>query len=955
MAKYEGMRWLKCDFQVQTPEDNANWLDDETRLGDPRRPLGQAGSDESAPRVPDESRIQACARKFLTRCHELGLELIGVTDHNFSQKTEPRDWFLTHLVEQNKSVAKTLGRPPLHILPGFEVDIGYHALCLFSPATKMSHVRRVNMILTKLGLGENQRFRSGHPLPLRVAGQNVSLKHLLEIVQEEHRGIVIAAHSDQVDGILSQPRNLEDYQNTELLAVEVTSNPPAPRYQDIVTGKNPEWSRNNRHPACVMSSDAKSLKTGEDGMPRANALGYRYTWVKMSQPSIEALRQAFLDPASRIRLLGSRPSEQQLHPRLKSIEIKGATFLADQRIEFSENLNCVIGGRGSGKSTLLEYLRFAFSDDEATGIDPKTTLGRKQARLLSTISVPGGEVRVAFETQPGVTDVLVYTPASSAQPRRIEGREVEDLQTVLQQLHAQFFGQGELSSMTGDSGAQRQIVALLDAAGGPELDKLAVREDGAREEVLRRLQASREAAKLSGQARAAAQEVTEVTRQLAARQSVQQWLGRHQAANSAGRFLDSLRESSRSAAERLSRELGDIDAESLNMPGDLTDWPNVEWFVEASASVREAREALLRDVQAALLKYRESVETAVGDEQSTEVRKAIADADEQFKQACERNDVPPEEATRIKELDERKQAKQTYADELRTKLDSATVVAQGLNAAIGELHGVWREQFKVRERIADSLQAGITSQRLKIHVSYMDDGSAFMHIWRQMAPKDGRSKVARRWDEIGEDVFRVWTEGEKTTSPWEIVERFSEDPRALPYLYGQVAEDLQPSVRDHIFSQENLPLWERARVTRIGDVVDVELIRDDGTSAGTTNGALSEGQRNTVLLNLLLARGEGPVVIDQPEDELDSNFIYRALVTDLRAAKERRQIIVATHNANIPVNADAELIHAFEARDGRGTCLTQGGLDRDAVSKAVLDIMEGSEEAFKRRGDKYHF
>jgi ABC-type cobalamin/Fe3+-siderophores transport system ATPase subunit len=145
------------------------------------------------------------------------------------------------------------------------------------------------------------------------------------------------------------------------------------------------------------------------------------------------------------------------------------------------------------------------------------------------------------------------------------------------------------------------------------------------------------------------------------------------------------------------------------------------------------------------------------------------------------------------------------------------------------------------------------------------------------------------------------------------------------------------------------------RISRVSDGIDVELLREDRTVAGSMSGALSEGQRNTVLLNLMLARGEGPIVIDQPEDELDSSFIYRTLVRDLRAAKSKRQLIVATHNANLPVNADAEQIYALEARDGRGKPRAHGGLDRKGVAEAVLDIMEGSEQAFKQRSEKYHF
>jgi len=75
----------------------------------------------------------------------------------------------------------------------------------------------------------------------------------------------------------------------------------------------------------------------------------------------------------------------------------------------------------------------------------------------------------------------------------------------------------------------------------------------------------------------------------------------------------------------------------------------------------------------------------------------------------------------------------------------------------------------------------------------------------------------------------------------------------------------------------------------------------------------------------------------------------------LRQAKSCRQLILATHDANLPVNADAEFVFALESVNGRGGVLAQGGLDRRETALAVLDIMEGSEEAFRRRFDKYHF
>ncbi|HWN45134.1 MAG TPA: hypothetical protein VNW71_23115, partial [Thermoanaerobaculia bacterium] len=83
MSGYQGMRWFKCDLQVQTPEDGRHWNpEDPLRLGAPR----------------PEQDLQEKARQYLRRCHEVGLEVIGVTDHNFCGHRQPRERFLAHLI-----------------------------------------------------------------------------------------------------------------------------------------------------------------------------------------------------------------------------------------------------------------------------------------------------------------------------------------------------------------------------------------------------------------------------------------------------------------------------------------------------------------------------------------------------------------------------------------------------------------------------------------------------------------------------------------------------------------------------------------------------------------------------------------------------------------------------------------------------------------------------------------
>jgi energy-coupling factor transporter ATP-binding protein EcfA2 len=117
---------------------------------------------------------------------------------------------------------------------------------------------------------------------------------------------------------------------------------------------------------------------------------------------------------------------------------------------------------------------------------------------------------------------------------------------------------------------------------------------------------------------------------------------------------------------------------------------------------------------------------------------------------------------------------------------------------------------------------------------------------------------------------------------------------------------------------------------------------------------LSLGQQQSVLLALMLtSESRAPLIVDQPEDNLDSEFIYKTLVPVIRAAKEKRQVIVVTHNANIAVLGDAELIVALKATAERATIVTRGSIDHPETCEAACTILEGSREAFDRRAVVY--
>jgi chorismate mutase len=113
---------------------------------------------------------------------------------------------------------------------------------------------------------------------------------------------------------------------------------------------------------------------------------------------------------------------------------------------------------------------------------------------------------------------------------------------------------------------------------------------------------------------------------------------------------------------------------------------------------------------------------------------------------------------------------------------------------------------------------------------------------------------------------------------------------------------------------------------------------------------LSDGQKHTILLTIaMLAESNDPLIIDQPEDDLDNAFIFKSVVKTLRYIKERRQVIVVTHNANIAVLGDSELLFPMKRMSEKGRAIDRGSVDRSATKQAVIEILEGGGHAFLRR------
>jgi ABC-type cobalamin/Fe3+-siderophores transport system ATPase subunit len=114
---------------------------------------------------------------------------------------------------------------------------------------------------------------------------------------------------------------------------------------------------------------------------------------------------------------------------------------------------------------------------------------------------------------------------------------------------------------------------------------------------------------------------------------------------------------------------------------------------------------------------------------------------------------------------------------------------------------------------------------------------------------------------------------------------------------------------------------------------------------------ISEGQKCTALLSITLHEREEPIIIDEPEDNLDNASIFDTVVQLVREIKHERQFIIATHNANIPVLGDAEMIASLE----QGFITNRGPIEHEDIRAKVQAVLEGGPEAFRKRSERYGY
>jgi DNA repair ATPase RecN len=840
---------------------------------------------------------------IVAACRQSGVEAVAVTDH-FRIQTSLK------LIHELESAG-------IAVFPAFEAQTsdGVHVLVLFDPGTPHLEVERA------IGACDVSTTAGGSPIG------TLNVLQLTEKARRSWHAICIAAHvTSPGKGLLTALKGqarIAAWKAPDLYAVAIPGTLAELGAGDraILVNGNPEYAR--LRPLGVIN--AQDVNDPADvAAPGATTL------VKMSEVSVEALRQALLDPQSRIRL-NSDPIPET-HTQLVRVSWEGG-FLDGLVVDLNENLNVLIGGRGAGKSCVIESIRYALGQSPLA----------PEAKMLHEAIV-----RNVLRSATKVTlDVEVHGPTDRSytidrvvpnQPsvRDHAGNVVKLLPTDLLG-GMEIYGQHEISELTKSPAS---LTRLLDRFVSHD-----VRRDARRRDLLHELRENRE---LVLRLRDASSSLDERLAQLPA---LEERLRSYEAAGLEEQFKE------RSALVPEERYFDALPSRIGAARGAVSGM---------TAAVAAALKSPLGTARADQLPHAAIVAQAEG--ALAEITAAAGRAANAIEAATEVAEGKVAEAKTRWEK-ERAAVVERYEATLRG-VGATRINAQAFITLRGQIEELRPQREQLSERESERASA---LERRRVLLVELEDLRA--QEFRALA--DAAAKVSRDLTEVvrvtvnsgrqrdaleehlrnrlGGNLARVLAQlGERPDlSLRELADAIDDGPEKLRETFGFTAAQAEHLAKLDEAARLELEEIELGTTTRI----ELNVRPAGGAAVWAALDDLSTGQKATALLLLLLLESEAPLVVDQPEDDLDNRFISEKVVPLIKQEKRRRQFLFSSHNANIPVLGDAELIIGLEATNEHASIRPEhlGSIDKASVRELASEILEGGREAFELRRAKYDF
>lgn len=696
------------------------------------------------------------------------------------------------------------------------------------------------------------------------------------------------------------------------------------------------------------------------------------THIKMTTVSYKDLVQALKFPETRIRFpneVPATPSPRILGMEIISTDEKG--FFKEVTLGFSDNLSCLIGPRGSGKSTIIEAMRYTL------GLNLKFKEFEKaeeelasKARSLQKATLTNCIIHVAYLKKDGRTQILESTydfkQDNMTKFYDVDGNSIE-IVDIESNFPVRLFGWSEIEMLGRESNRQRELLDRLI----PELNEMQLNQ-----KALRQLLGT----KKSDIIYSVNKLVSFVQKDNGEITKYREYKSDFEKLNTAE--VDALFKDI-DIAKNQNIILKKVKSNVLNLLNNIPESQAIELFNGINELLNEYPDPIkdwwVNHQRENKFKERE-----------TEIKEAIEKArltitrfsDEMTRQINIINSELIDKESQLKEKIGVEAGKQVAADLRR-------IAGDRLNR-VNQMRREYTEEWKkLQERIQqwkDSsleltvLQQKISEKRAKRKQEIETDLNKFNNPKMKISIRFNENADKKTFTEhlyscglLTKDLNARWRSNvwaEKISMSCIPVE-FAQCMLSKSHLNLKQRVTVDGKVYEtettmaeilagafYPFGEDNdaeIPIVDKDLLEKILTVAEIEWNDEEGILLNEKPiENCSPGQRSSAMLPLIALVEDTPLIIDQPEDNLDNSLVGKVLVDILAGLKEKRQIIVATHNPNIVVSGDAEQVIVMDAlSDNKGICKEMGSIDNSAIVKSVVDIMEGGKEAFINRFKRY--
>ncbi len=832
---------------------------------------------------------------YVEALSQAGIGLGVITNHNKFD------------IGEFKALRKRARQKGIGLLPGVELSVndganGVHTLVVFSDDWLEGGQDYINQFLNVAFAGktpdqyEHENGRSNDDL----------LTTLKKLEGYNRDFFIIFAHVESASGLWNE---ISGGRMEELAA-----NPLIQRYclgfQKVRTHDKPDkkcrvkvqqwWG--TTYPAEVEGSDGKSIEEIGRG---------KHAYLKIGDFSFDAVLYALKDFG--FRVCPDAPPVVK-HSHVDAIRFEGG-LLDGKRVPFSPHLNCLIGIQGSGKSSILECLRYALDiqfGEKAYDRDYKKD-------LVPYVLKSGGKVVVEASDRHGtryeIRRILNHEPEVYVEGQLQPGISIRE--TIVNR--PLYFGQKDLAA-AGKGFGQDLVRKLVGDGLKPYRQKIEQAEGVLEDAVDEFLSVQSDADELEG-CEVQLKDVKFRLKQFD-KHKVKDKLEKQVEFGNDIAFCESIdeiaagwQEGVEAAIESVEETLEDIEPHKSKYNAELFEKYNkrLEKLAETIGTAK-ALGTSIGAIAEEMEKLRKELETT-----RDGLKEEFAEVERELVKALESEGVTSIEPNDYIELTGRKTELEAAIAELKKKTAKQENKYKSMLRALASLNDAWHDEFKYISGELDKINAAQSS--LKIDSVFKGDQETFR----------GKMEQTFRGTNVRKDSFHSLSQDYP-----DFAEIFKDLEEAAKH-----AKSKAEAFAERFF--ENLLDLLRFQVPN----------RYDVTYRGKPLKSHSLGQRASAMMLFLLSQSDiDLLLIDQPEDDLDSQTVYDEVVKLIRNIKPNQQFIFATHNANFPVLGDAETVTSCSA-EGEVFSATTGSVDAKDCQEQIINIMEGGPEAFERRKTIY--